>query len=68
MTQPTLSSDQAAVVDKNYHWIPIDKDTPCGPWLQLINEHDGRAVYGCLDPKNRYQYTHWAPCPTFKRD
>ena len=62
------SSDNAAVVDKGYHWIPINADTPRGSKVQLINRDYGVAQYGVLDTHNKFGYTHWAPCPTFAKE
>lgn len=58
-------STKAAVVDERYHWRLIDKHTPRGLKLQLINKRYGVAQYGTLSTDDRW-YTHWAPLPTFK--
>lgn len=62
----TQDSTHIAVVDINYHWKPIDKDTPRGAKLQLICESAGVATYGALGTRHEH-WTHWAPLPTFKR-
>ena len=56
------------MVDRNYPWLKINKDTPRGPKLQLINRAANVAQYGVLDAKNKFGYTHWAPCPTFAKE
>ena len=61
------TNDHAATVDSLYHWRPIDKDTPRGTKLQLINQRSGVATYGQLFGSDSF-WTHWAPCPTFKKD
>jgi hypothetical protein len=60
------TNDKAAVVDTGVHWLPIDKDTPRGTKLQLINRRYGVAQYGMLTTGDTW-YTHWAPLPTFKK-
>lgn len=61
------TNDHAATVDSLYHWRLIDKDTPRGTKLQLINHRAGVATYGQIYGSNCF-WTHWAPCPTFKKD
>jgi hypothetical protein len=58
-------STKAAVVDESYHWRLIDKDTPRGTKLQLINRPCGVAQYAQLSTDDDW-YTHWAPLPTFE--
>lgn len=51
----TKTTDNTAVIDKGYHWIPINADTPRGSKVQLINRDYGVAQYGVLDtPTGRH--------------
>lgn len=59
--------DKAATVDSQYHWRPIDEDTPIGTKVQLINRRYGVATYGQVYSSDTF-WTHWAPLPTFKKD
>lgn len=63
----TDNKDSTVIVDRTYHWRPIDENTPRGRKLQLINVKAGAAVYGVLQTDNTF-FTHWAPLPTFKKD
>lgn len=56
----------AAAVNRAYHGLPIDADTPRGVKLQLISRPAGVATDGIYtaDPHG----THWAPPPTFSKD
>lgn len=63
--QNNLDSSQAAAVDHNYHWLPINQQTPRGCKLQLINKEAGVAMYGVLSYTDNF-YTHWAALPKFK--
>ena len=63
----TLNRDKTVVIDRNYPWLLIDKDTPRGVKLQLINQDAGVATYGALETSVEF-WTHWAPLPTFKKD
>lgn len=60
------NSDQTVAVDREYHWRPIDADTPRGVKLQLICKADGVATYSHL-PSVPQRWTHWAPLPTFAK-
>ena len=60
----TIKITESAAVDQAYHWRQIDKDTPRGVKLQLINRRYGVAVYGTYQPGA--PFTHWAPLPKFK--
>ena len=62
----THNSDQTVAIDRDYHWRIIDKDTPRGVKLQLINKAAGVAQYGRLGTSNDF-FTHWAPLPTFQK-
>lgn len=63
-----ISSDRAAAVSPNVHWIPIERETPPrGVKLQLIDrKRSGVAVYSIYLAGS--DWTHWAPLPTFKKD
>ena len=54
------TSDGAAVVDTEYFWIPVDKDTPRGAKLQLLGQ-GGVAIYANYDGDSFW--THWCPLP-----
>lgn len=62
-----ISSDGAAVVTSDTHWIPIDSNTPRGVKLLLVSNAYGVAhVTVCM--ANEKHYTHWHPLPTFKKE
>lgn len=64
-----LSSDKAAAVDRDYHWIPIDENTPVGVAIWVIRRDYGVGVRGVYTKENPFKWTHWAKLPTFaKRD
>lgn len=63
----TLNTEKTVAIDREYHWIPIDNDTPRGVKLQLINKRDNVAVYGVVHSTGTH-WTHWAPVPTFADD
>lgn len=60
-----ISSDGSAVVDTEYFWIAIDKDTPRGVKLQLLSI-SGVATYGNYSGDSFW--THWAPLPKRKKE
>lgn len=60
----TTNSAKTVVVDRGYHWRPIDRHTPRSQKLQLIHERDGVAMYGTIGAA-RDTWTHWAPLPSF---
>jgi hypothetical protein len=60
-----INSDRSAAVDHSYNWRPIDKHTPRGVKLQLINRTAGVAIYGQIQTTETF-FTHWAPMPKFK--
>lgn len=62
----TTNSDQTVAIDREYHWRPIDADTPRGVKLQLICKADGVATYSHL-PSVPQRWTPWAPLPTFAK-
>ena len=61
------TTDKVATVDTEYHWRPIDENTPLGTKVQLINRRYGVATYGQVYSSDTF-WTHWAPLPTFKKD
>lgn len=61
-----LNSDATAAIDKDYHWKPIDENTPRGVKLQLINRAAGSAVYGHYH-NMKQGFTHYALLPTFAK-
>jgi hypothetical protein len=63
--QNTLNSEKTVAIDKAYHWIKIDKDTPRNVKIQLINKSYGVAIYGTY--RFGDYFTHWAPLPTFRK-
>jgi hypothetical protein len=62
-----LNGSKTVAIDPEYHWRKIDKDTPRGVKLQLINFSAHVAVYGVYDFVDKY-FTHWAPLPTFAEE
>ena len=64
MTHETDSTARV-VVDKSYHWQPIDEHTPRGQKLQLIHRPSGVANYGILGTGSVWE-THWCKVPTFE--
>lgn len=62
-----LNGEKTVAIDPEYHWREIDKDTPRGVKLQLINKSAGVAHYGALISSDRH-FTHWAPLPTFRKN
>ena len=59
------TSDKAATVDTEFHWIPVsERQPPLGTKILAIHEKYGVAVI-CLWHKINH-WTHWAPLPTFK--
>lgn len=62
-----ISSDGKAVVDTNLKWRRIDKETPTGKKIWLINDKARSATQGMHLHGNSY-FTHWLPLPTFPED
>ena len=62
-----ISSDGAAAVAPEFHWIPIGPSTPKGVSLLLISKHSGVLQKGQHTSGDTF-FTHWAPNPTFKKD
>lgn len=53
-------------MNQTIYWIPIDKNTPVGVKLQLINRRMGVATIGQYYPGN--DWTHWQGMPKFMDD
>lgn len=60
-----LNNSRTALVDRDYHYRKIDKDTPTGVKLILANRSAGVACWGQYIPGDKF-WTHWAPLPTFQ--
>ena len=60
-----LNGEKTVAIDREYHWREIDKDTPRGVKLQLINKKYGVALYSHYMGDD--YFTHWAPLPTFRK-
>ena len=60
------TSNKAAIVDKDYHWIDA-KETPppSGMKMLMIDRRLGVAVLGSW--RDSDGWTHWCPLPTFKK-
>lgn len=63
-----LSSDGSTLVDLNYTFQKIDEKTPRGVAMLLIHEDYGVLHKGVLTKSNETVYTHYAPCPSFRKD
>ena len=61
-----INSSKTAAVDRAYHWLDIDKDTPRGVKLQLISRPAGVATYGIYTGDKHW--THWCALPTFSKE
>ncbi len=58
-----LTANGAAVVAPAIHWLPIDKDTPIGARMLLIQKSQGVAY---VRSRQAYDgFDHWFPLPTF---
>ena len=62
-----ISSDGAAAVAPEFHWIPIGPSTPKGVSLLLYSEAAGVLQKGQHTSSDKF-FTHWAPCPTLPKD
>ena len=61
------TTDRAAVVDTEYHWIDATENPPPrGSKLLCINKKYGVAVLSAWTPE--CGFTHWSPIPTFRKD
>lgn len=61
------TSNKAAMVDKDYHWIDA-KETPPpkGPKMLMIDKRLGVAVLGAW--RDSDGWSHWCPLPTFRKN
>lgn len=63
---PTPDSTKKAVVSSATQYRAIDRDTPRGVKMILINRSAGVAVMSALGSDASF-FTHWAPLPTFEK-
>ena len=63
-----ISTDKSCLVDTELKWQKIDKDTPIGVKMLLINREYGCATVGIHWGYPTGVFTHWAPLPTFKKE
>jgi hypothetical protein len=57
--------DNAAMVDKDYHWLDAKTNPPPrGPKMLMIDRKLGVAVMGAW--RDSDGWTHWCPLPTFE--
>lgn len=61
-----LTADGAAAVTPNIKWLRIDKDTPIGVRMQLIEKAQGVAYTRTHFTDDGFD--HWFPLPTFEED
>ena len=66
-TEHKLTADGAAIVAPSHHWIAIDKHTPRGASMWLINKNAGVAQKGVYTNGETF-FTHWFPLPTFRKN
>jgi hypothetical protein len=62
-----IDSTGTAAVATDYYWIPIDKDTPSGATMWLINKASGVGQKGRHNPADKF-FDHWFPLPIFTKD
>ena len=67
MTEHKITSDGAAAVTKESIWMPIDKNTPRGVSMWLINKRSNVAQKGHHNPEDKF-FDHWFPLPTFRKN
>ena len=61
----TTTTNKAAVIDKDYHWLSVRANPPPGgSRMLLINRRYGVAVISNYTKDN--YWTHWCPLPTFE--
>jgi hypothetical protein len=60
-----LNNANTAAVSTEVFWIPIDKNTPRGVKLLMINEKAGVAILGKYWGSADQFETHWHPLPQF---
>lgn len=63
----TIDSTKSAMVSQTVYWIPIDKNTPLGVKLLVINQNHGVLTTSILGPNEKY-FTHWQAVPKFSRE
>lgn len=56
-----VNTESKVAVDQNYHWMPINSETPRGVKLQLLTV-GGVAIHGIYDGKMAW-VSHWTPLP-----
>jgi hypothetical protein len=61
-----LTADGAAVVAPDINWLSIDKNTPIGVRMMLIEKSQGVAYVRTHFSDDGFD--HWFPLPTFKKD
>lgn len=62
-----LTSDRAAVVAPDMHWLSVaEAPPPRGAKVLLINRSLGTATLGHWSAGS--PWTHWFPLPTFKKE
>ena len=61
------TTDRAAVVDTEFHWLDAKEHTPpLSKKILCINKWQGVAIISHW--VSAFGFTHWAPLPTFKKD
>lgn len=63
----SIDSTKAALVAQDVYWLPIDKDTPLGVKLLVINKTHGVLTTSTLGPNEKY-FTHYQAMPKFAKD
>lgn len=59
-----LDSSKTTLVATDFFWKPIDKDTPLGVKLLVINKPHGVLTTSILGPHESY-FTHYQAVPKF---
>jgi hypothetical protein len=61
------TTDKAATVDTEYHWIDAKEyPPPLGPKLLCINKQQGVAILSHW--VSAFGFTHWCPLPSFPKE
>ena len=61
------TTDKAAVVDTEYHWLDAkEHPPPLNVKMLCINRAQGVATLSYW--VTAFGWTHWSPLPTFKKD
>jgi hypothetical protein len=61
------TSDRAAVVDTEFHWLDAKQyQPPLSKKILCINKQQGVAIISHW--VSAFGFTHWAPLPTFKKE